>query len=414
MPRICLLAPGQLSVDPRLLKEADALHEAGHEVRVICSHYIPWADAADQELLRGRGWGCSYVGGDFNGHSREAARTRLRHGLARRLPLAWPVSRTLRQYALCRVLPELAAAACRTPAELYIAHYPGALVAAAQAARRHGAALAYDAEDFESGAYPVAAGPGPFDRLIERCERECLPRCAYVTAASPGIAQAYARKYGIAPPSPVLNVFPLAHRPAQFRPGEPGGPLRLYWFSQTIGADRGLQDVVRAMGELKDCNLELHLRGRWAEGFETELRGLAASLELPRERIQAQPPAPPSDMVRLAAACDVGLALERLDTYNHDICISNKLFTYLLAGNAVAATATAGQQPIMQTIGEAGFSYQPGDIRALASGLRRWSEGRNILHQARRRSWDWGTSRFNWDTEKKTFLQIVEQALSRS
>src|SRR5437588_12358341 len=128
MSRICLLAPGQPAIDPRLVKEADALYEAGHEVRVFCSHYIPWADAADQELLSARAWPCTYVGGDFNGHSREAARTRLRHGLARRLTVAWPLTKTLRQYALCRVLPELAAAACRAPADLYIAHCPGALV----------------------------------------------------------------------------------------------------------------------------------------------------------------------------------------------------------------------------------------------------------------------------------------------
>src|ERR1035437_10600178 len=92
MARICLLAPGQPSVDPRLVKEADALHEAGHEVQVLCSHMIPWADATDGELLQTRPWRCTYVGGDFNGKSAEYWRTRLRHGLARRLPLSWPLS----------------------------------------------------------------------------------------------------------------------------------------------------------------------------------------------------------------------------------------------------------------------------------------------------------------------------------
>ena len=39
MARICVLAPGQPSVDPRLVKEADALHEAGHEVQVALRTY---------------------------------------------------------------------------------------------------------------------------------------------------------------------------------------------------------------------------------------------------------------------------------------------------------------------------------------------------------------------------------------
>ena len=48
----------------------------------------------------------------------------------------------------------LTAAAKRVPADLYIAHYPAALPAAAIAARRHGALYAFDAEDFHLGDLP--------------------------------------------------------------------------------------------------------------------------------------------------------------------------------------------------------------------------------------------------------------------
>ena len=160
MARICLLAPGQPSVDPRLVKEADALHEAGHEVQVLCSHMIPWADVADRELLQTRPWRCTYVGGDFNGRSAEYWRTRLRHGLARHLPLAWPLSDRLRRYALCRVLPELAGAAMRARADLYIAHYIGALVAAADAVSANRALLGLDAEDYASRPAPTRLPQG--------------------------------------------------------------------------------------------------------------------------------------------------------------------------------------------------------------------------------------------------------------
>ena len=158
MARICLLTPGQPSVDPRLVKEADALDESGHEVQVLCAHIIPWADGPDRELLKARPWRCTYVGGDFNARTAEYWRTRLRHGLTRRLPLACPLSDFVRRYAVCRVLPELADAALSAKADLYIAHYTGALVAAADAARANRALFGFDAEDFESGSYPLAAG----------------------------------------------------------------------------------------------------------------------------------------------------------------------------------------------------------------------------------------------------------------
>ena len=412
MARICLLAPGQLSVDPRLVKEADALHEAGHEVQVLCSHMIHWADAADRELLQTRSWKCKYVGGDFNGRSAEYWRTRLRHGLVRRLPWAWPLSDLLRRYAVCRVLPELAGAAKRASADLYIAHYTGALVAAADAARANCALFGFDAEDFETGSYPLAAGPSPMDRLVERFERKYLARCSYVTAASPGIAEAYSARYGIPLPTTILNVFPLVERPRELRAIPPDGPLRLYWFSQTIGLGRGLEDVIQAMGQLKGCKIELHVRGRWAPGHELLLFELAASSGVRSQQIIAYSPGAPDQMVRLAAECDVGLALEQPVSQNRQICLTNKIFTYLLAGNAVIATATRGQQLIMETIGDAGLSYEPGDINALAHGLRLWYENRNILQQARQESWDWGTRRFNWDLEKKKFVQTVEGVLN--
>jgi len=413
MSRICILAPGQPSTDPRLVKEADALCEAGYEVRVLCSHCVPWADTADEALLSERHWSCTYVDGKSGDHIFSASYVRARHWLASRLSLAWPVSETLRRCALSRTLPELAATARAFPADLYIAHYPGALVAAAEAARAYSAPFAYDAEDFEAGTYPTATGPAPLDRLIESYESQHLPRCAYVSAASPGIAQAYSQKYSIPLPATILNVFPLSERPAQFRFTPLAGPLRLYWFSQTIGSDRGLQDVLRAMGQLKDCDIELHLRGRWAQGFQNEVRKLTTSLALPDQRIQVHPVAPPAGMISLAAQYEIGLALEQSVSRNRQICLTNKIFTYLLAGNAVVATATAGQQPIMEMLGQAGFSYQSGDVNALARGLRVWYENRRVLEEARRQAWAWGTRRFNWDVEKRTFLQMVERALNR-
>lgn len=39
--RICLIGATHVSQSPRLLREADSLSEAGHDVRVIARSYIP-------------------------------------------------------------------------------------------------------------------------------------------------------------------------------------------------------------------------------------------------------------------------------------------------------------------------------------------------------------------------------------
>src|ERR1039458_2373818 len=139
----------------------------------------------------------------------------------------------------------------------------------------------------------------------------------------------------------------LAAPPLELRAMPPDGPVRLYWFSQTIGLGRGLEDVIQAMGQLKGCNIELHVRGRWAGRYKEALFSLATSVGVLHQQICSHDPEPQSEMIRLATIHDVGLALERKDTENHDLCIANKIFTYLLAGNAVIATATRGQQLII-------------------------------------------------------------------
>ena len=67
----------------------------------------------------------------------------------------------------------------------------------------------------------------------------------------------------------------------------------------------------------------------------------------------------------------------------------------------------------MGMIDRAGFSYDPGDIDAVADGLRRWYQARHLLHEARRQSWEWGTRQFNWDYERQKFLEVVERVLNK-
>ena len=412
MAKICLLTPSQPSINPRIVKEADALVEAGHQIHVLCGHTVPWADKSDEILLRNRKWTCSYVGGVPG--SAQHWWTRLRHGLIRRFPKPWNLSREFAKWSLARVTPELQAAAFRFEATLYVAHYVGALTAAGAVAHEKGALLAFDGEDFESGYYEYKTGPRAIDRAVEGVEREYLQRCCFVTAASPGIAAAYASKYGIPMPVTILNVFPLADRPLQFRETKPDGPLKLYWFSQTIGPGRGLENVIHAMAALRECAIELYLRGRCSSGYEERLRQLARQNELDLGRINFCPPAPADDMIRLSAEYDVGLALEQPDSPNRDLCLTNKIFSYLLAGNAVAATSTTGQKAIVDTLGPAAFLYEPADSDALARGLRFWHDDRSELQRARKAAWSLGTYPFNWDHEKSALVEVVNGVIRSS
>jgi len=103
---------------------------------------------------------------------------------------------------------------------------------------------------------------------------------------------------------------------------------------------------------------------------------------------------------------DVGLALERPDNGGYSRTVTNKVFSYLLAGLAIAATDTPGQREIMGQIRSAGFLYHAGDARGLADGLRKWLNDHNALRKAQQAAWEAARLKYCWDLEKDKFLRL--------
>jgi glycosyltransferase involved in cell wall biosynthesis len=406
--RICLITSEQLSTNPRVIKEADALQEAGYDVRVVSCQWMNWPRAEAKNLVSSRHWRSQIIDYSLEFSPRLFWLSRMRRHLALRFSRLISAEKVLVR-AIGRIVPEIVQRAVSEPADLFIGHNLAGLPAAILAARKCGVPAAFDAEDMHSSMWLYETGPKTFDCLVERLERRFLPQCRYVTAASTLIADAYAQRYGIPVPQTILNVFPLGDRPSEFRERDFNSPLTLYWFSQVIGARRGLEDVIRAMGLTGSHRIQLHLRGQWQPGYEQELRGLARTAGVLDEQIVSHELAPPGEMIRGSAAYDVGLALEQPVSKNRDICLTNKIYTYLLAGNAIVATATQAQRELMNEIPGTGLCYEVGDVKRLATQLRAWEADRNLLDAARRRAWQFGTERYNWELEKQKLVAVVDR-----
>ena len=405
--RICLVTTGQPSTNPRVVKEADALSNAGYEVHVIGAHWADWADRTDVTLLANKRWTTDIIDWRRNTAPTVFWKTRLRHFAARSAVRAGLRSDALHDAAASRVTPELARAATTWPADLYVAHNLGALPAAAEAAAAASARLGFDAEDFHEGQW---AKDDPRRGQTRAIEERYLPVCDYVTASSPGIAEVYARLVR-RKPEVLLNVFPLAERPPAPWPLQ-RGPLQLYWFSQTIGPARGLEQAVAALAEFPDGSAELHLRGACPPVYRQEIDALAKRLKVHANRIIWHPPAAPDEMVRLAAHHAVGLALETGETVNADLALGNKVFTYLLAGVPVIATTTSAHRELAKDCGAAMRLVAPHDGAALAATIRQWIDSPIELAAARESAWQLGSERFNWDREQRALLEVVRGVLN--
>ncbi|HEV8524982.1 MAG TPA: glycosyltransferase, partial [Terriglobales bacterium] len=358
--RICLVGATHPSFNPRLVREADALVDAGHQVRVVAPLYLPYADNREAALTENRGWRLQTV--DFRprglGSIRALAiraRRRVAEEIYRRY---WPTP-AIAALGYAMAVPELHGVAAGEPADWFIAHTQAALPAAAEAARRWDARLGFDCEDLLAYAHDERR------EMVRAIETKYIRDCDYVSATSKAMGERLASDYGIVGPVVLYNVFPLELAKQMTAP--PKRPLRssvrLHWFGQTIGPGRGIEEAIEAMGHLPP-EVELHLRGYPAAGFRSKLAELAETKSV-AARVVFHPPVAHDELIGTLDEFDVGLALERPEHGNYARTVTNKVFSYMLGGLAIAATDTPGQREILEQVPTAGFLYSAGQIGAL-------------------------------------------------
>lgn len=409
-PRLALVTAGHLSTCPRMLKAADSLAEEGYGVEVVSTRSTVWAAEADlvvgkrrQGRFRSTVIDYTRTTGAFL-YAKSGLRRRVARAVAAR---ARKAPFRLASLAFARVHDELVSAALATSADFFYGGTTGGIAAAFEAAKRAGRPYALDLEDFFSG----EPEEGSLDEtLAERIEREILPGASFLTASSEPIATAYSAKYGVAP-EVIHNVFSLPETPPDLE-STSAGPLRLYWFSQTIGPGRGLEDAIAAAG-VSGIDAALHLRGAIAEGYRESLRALAKE-KAPGLALTLHPPGPPDEMISLSSGFDIGLSLEQPVSFNRPLCLTNKALVYLLAGLALVMTDTPGHRPLRDGLGKKALVVPAGDVRALSEGLRRFADDRRYLLDCRKASWDAASKRWHWEhSEERGKLRRLFEAATR-
>jgi hypothetical protein len=409
--RVTVVTSGHLSTCPRMLKSADALVADGYQVRVIATCHERWAAETDRDVASRRSWKAetiTYRRGEGATYWWSGARHRAARAAAEAIgPARAPVAIVSRAFG--RVHSELVRLIAADPGDLIYGGTAGALAAIAEAAQRTRTPYGIDLEDFHSGETSGADAP-LVDALALRVERAVLPGAAFVTAGSEAIAGAYRMRDRVDARA-IHNTFTLPSRPPDVSRVDPGR-LRVYWFSQTIGPGRGLEDAVLALGR-SGAAAQLALRGRPHAGYLEALTAHAAT-HAPGVEIVHFDPAPPDTMVDVARGYDVGLALEQMTPLNRRLCLTNKAFTYILAGMAVAVTDTPGQHALGVDLGRAAALVPVGDVDALAAAFARWAADPAELECAKRTAWNAATRRWHWDhaLERGALSALVRQALA--
>lgn len=404
MARIRILIGSHLCTNPRALREARALIEAGHDVSIQGTWTNKALIARDESLLLKAPYSFEPV----VNLCQHGLLPRLRHSLGVK---SWTHSRRFSPSGLGYGIREHLRAARAAEADLTIAHSEGTMWVVAQLADK-GQRVGIDFENWfsevirpeERAQHPVAA--------LRALEHRILHCARYRLAPSRAMARALGEAAGVEPPHCVYNTLPMA---ALHAPAPPVSDRRnnrnpsLHWFSSRICPGRGLSTFLAALGYLH-YPVEINLRGELVGADRKWFARLVP--EGWRERILIHPTVHDSEMLPRIAGHDIGLALESVTTRGRDLTIAKKTFHYMIAGLAVVATDTTGHKEIAgQSLGAMQL-VPPNNPVALAAAIDAWLAFPEHLTLAKQAATRVTKDTFCWELVREQLLDELALALA--
>ena len=409
MKKVLLITSGQPALNPRLVKEADCLTNFGYNVTVLYQYWNEWGTKLDKDLLKTKKWKALRVGGSPTEEILVFYFTKAIHKICKILFFYGGV-KSAAIGAIARSSFLLIRKAKKIKADLYIGHNLGALSATFIAAKYHKAKCGFDAEDFHR--HDMYDDPFHKDVLLKKyIEEKFIPQLNFLTGASPLISKQYKGLFKTFEVTTIYNVFPKACGlpTANF---SNDNLVKLFWFSQTIGNNRGIENVFKALAMLQHIPLELHLLGYSTLMSKEKIVKLQSNTGLSSLKIFFHPPMPPHQIIPFAAQFDIGLATETGIPLNRDICLTNKIFTYIQAGLAIVASDTQAQAELLQQYKGIGLLYKKGNQASLAEALKFYFERNDELIKAKQASFYLGQTKLNWETEQVFFLEKIKEVLN--
>ncbi len=408
--KIVFVTSAQPSANPRLLKEATAMFYYGYTITVIWCPISPWADEFDQQLfdeVPKIKWIKAGFHSQYQPFSYWFARLRQKIWLLFYKMFGDQFDAPIKSLVLFS--QELASIALNHEADLYIGHNLGALPAIVKASKKYNTKSIFDFEDYHRGEFNENS---VHTEMVIKVENLYIPHVSSLTAASPAISRAYTLDFPYNSITTINNCFPLEYATEQIKP-IPKLPLKLFWFSQYVGRQRGLEVVLKAMSFFGLEEITLTLLGSASTNIKQYFYDLLETYNLKTEQLVFLDTIPEEQIASIASIHHIGLASEFAHNQNRNFCLTNKLFMYLLAGNAIVATDTSAQKYFLEDYQGIGSLYEQEDAIDLSRVFKNYIDNPELLHTHRKNALQLGKEKSNWNIEKEQFLQNVEQVLAK-
>lgn len=370
MAKVCMTVWNDFLNDARVMKEAETLQSAGHQVTVFALH-TPGRTSKRQTLASG----VKVVRVDRSPLSGLRDRMGLLRGPAAGAPA--DQAKASRSRTVLRVVTRGLAhnswvlRIVATRPDVIHAHDVNTLPTAWLASRLSRAPLVYDAHEISTD----REGYGSVRKLVGWVEKKLMPRASATITTTDARAKFFARAYGICRPLVLQNRprFAPTSRTDRLREElvlRPDWPIILYQGGLQQG--RGLDRLIAAASELPNAYFVFVGGGR----LEGQLQALVAARQL-TDTVRFIPTVDLDQLHSYTQSADIGVQPLENTCLNHLTTDSNKLFEYVMAGLPVV---TSDMPEIRKIVNEHKFGLliPPGDGEALAAALRRLVEDREL------------------------------------
>ena len=394
--KICIVTQSHLSHNPRVYKEAKALWSSGYDVTIINSTYDRRLLDMDMDLVKDTGIKIISIAS-----LEKSSTSSFIFRIIRKLGVFF-VSKLNIQTPLAIGYGhwKYKSAALKEDACLYIGHQEIGLFCGLQLIKS-GRAVAFDFEDWYSEDLLAEARKYRPIHLLQKLEEQGLTMGLFSITTSKSMAVSLGKRYKAEKlPTPIYNTFDyeenLFKQKKTFEK-----PIKLFWFSQTIGPGRGLESFIKLMNRI-NIRLEIHLLGNINDNY----RDFLTKLVNPTYQIVFHPLVHYNELQEKISEFDIGLALELTEPLSRDLTVTNKFFQYVLSGLPVIATNTSGQKELLRE-NSFGFLIEEIESASTAKALENWLKDIDSLQTARSNAMKFA-QKYSWQKESLKLIQLIK------
>jgi glycosyltransferase involved in cell wall biosynthesis len=392
--KICIITQSHLCRNPRVLKEAIVLANAGYKITITNSTYSKELNAEDLRLVKNTGIKLIAVSSlekkDFNSFVHRLTK-KIGDKLVKVLGFNTHLALGYASWRYKNI-------ALQQNADLYICHQELGLYCGVQLLKAK-KKVAFDFEDWYSEDLLEDARRYRPIKLLQQLEKTALKNGVFCLSPSDTMGRYLAETYKANTPVTIYNTFDLDEsiiaKSKTFN-----DPVKLFWFSQTIGPGRGLEQFFEIINKI-DTKLEIHLLGATNNGYKNQL---SAILQQPHS-VSFHPLVPADELAKKIAEFDIGLALELNSPLNTNVTISNKFFQYALSGLPVIVTPTLGQVELFEKYNP-GFLINDINLPYIAEQLAAWFQNKEALQIARNNALKFARE-CCWQNESSKLIKLV-------